>query len=462
MPEKPLLHFEISERKVLLRIFDVLFVLIALLLLSDFTDFNYFRLTKEFWYWTVLLVAYLELFANIFELYDLQKASKFDSVLKNAILTSSVTVLFFILTPVISPSLPDNRFQILYFFLTILITLLSWRAAYIYLIASPRFNKKVIVVGDSFDIKMIAEAFNNADPNYEIVGFVNTDGMKEIENEKFIQFEVKELRHAVKKHHIKEIVVASSYKTGLLLPLYNELSFLLNEGFPIRDYMQVYEEITARIPVQNVDHDFYRYFPFSRSNQNKFYLFSLRTFDIVFSIVGILIGILFIPFVLLGNAIANRGPLLYSQERIGKNNQPFKIIKFRTMVRNAEAGGPQYAEKNDLRTTPFGKFMRRARIDEIPQFLNLLKGEMSLIGPRPERPVFVQELSNSIPFYNIRHVIKPGLTGWAQVKGDYSGEEAGALEKLQYDLFYIKHRSLFLDINILLKTLSTVLSMRGQ
>ena len=226
--------------------------------------------------------------------------------------------------------------------------------------------------------------------------------------------------------------------------------------------MQVYEEITARIPVQNVDHDFYRYFPFSRSNQNKFYLFSLRTFDIVFSIVGILIGILFIPFVLLGNAIANRGPLLYSQERIGKNNQPFRIIKFRTMVRNAEAEGPQYAEKNDLRTTPFGKFMRRARIDEIPQFLNLLKGEMSLIGPRPERPVFVQELSNSIPFYNIRHVIKPGLTGWAQVKGDYSGEEAGALEKLQYDLFYIKHRSLFLDINILLKTLSTVLSMRGQ
>ncbi len=462
MADKPLLHFEISERKVLLRIFDVLFVLIALLLLNNFTDFDYFRITKGFWYWTFLLVTYLEVFAHIFELYDLQKASKFDIVLKNVVLTSSITVLFFILTPIISPSLPDNRFQILYFFLTISITLLCWRAAYIYLIASPRFNKKVIIVGDSFDIQMIAEAFKKADPNYEIVGFVNTDGRIETSNDELIQFNVKELREAVQNYHIKEIVVASVYKTGLMLPLYNELSFLLNKGFPIRDYMQVYEEITARIPVQNVDHDFYRYFPFSRSNQNKFYLYGLRLFDIVISLIGILFGIVLIPIILIGNIMGNRGPLFYIQERIGKNGEPFKIMKFRTMVKDAEAQGPRYAEKNDYRTTPFGKFMRRARIDEIPQFLNLLKGEMSLIGPRPERPVFVRELSHSIPFYNIRHVIKPGLTGWAQVKGDYSGEESGALEKLQYDLFYIKHRSLFLDINIILKTLSTVLSMRGQ
>ncbi|WBL23205.1 exopolysaccharide biosynthesis polyprenyl glycosylphosphotransferase [Zunongwangia sp. HRR-M8] len=461
MADKPLLHFEISERKVLLRIFDVLFVLLTLTLLQIFTNFSYFRISKEFWYWTVLLVAYLKLFAHIFELYDLQKASQFDVVLKNALLTTSLTVLFFILTPLLSPSLPDNRIQILYFFLTILCTILLWRWAYISLIASPRFNKRVIVVGDSFDIKMIAEAFKKADPNYEVVGFVNTDGQVEVEDENLLQFEVNDLRKAVKKYHIKEIVVSSGY-SGLMLPLYNELSFLLNEGFPIRDYMQVYEDITARIPVQNVDHDFYRYFPFSRSNQNKFYLFSLRLFDILFSLIGIVIGIAIVPFLLIGNALANRGPLLYTQERIGQNSKPFKIIKFRTMVKNAEEQGPRYAEKNDLRTTPFGKFMRKARIDEIPQFLNLLKGEMSLIGPRPERPIFVQELSKSIPFYNIRHVIKPGLTGWAQVKGDYSGEEAGALEKLQYDLFYIKHRSIFLDLNIILKTLSTVISMRGQ
>ncbi|MFC6858608.1 sugar transferase [Zunongwangia atlantica] len=462
MADKPLLHFEISERKILLRILDVLFVLAALFLLDVFTDFSYFRITKDFWYWTVLLIVYLKLFAYIFELYDLQKASKFDVVLKNTLLTTSVTVLFFMLTPVLSPSLPGNRFQILYFFLTITITILVWRAAYIYLIASPRFNKKVIVVGDSFDIQLIYEAFVKADPNYEIVGFVNTDGRIDVSNTKLIQFEVRDLRKAVKKYHIKEIVVASGYKTGLMLPLYNELSFLLNQGFPIKDYMQVYEDITARIPVQNVDHDFYRYFPFSRSNQNKFYLFGLRFFDILISILGLCIGLVLTPFLLLGNIVGNRGPLFYTQERIGQNGKPFKIIKFRTMVKDAEAEGPRYAEKNDYRTTPFGKFMRRARIDEIPQFFNLLKGEMSLIGPRPERPVFVQELSHSIPFYNIRHVIKPGLTGWAQVKGDYSGEEAGALEKLQYDLFYIKHRSLFLDLNIILKTLSTVLSMRGQ
>ncbi|WP_417887325.1 exopolysaccharide biosynthesis polyprenyl glycosylphosphotransferase [Zunongwangia sp.] len=461
--QKPLLHFEISERKVLLRTFDILWVLLALYLLQVFTDFSYFRIEKEFWYWTVMFIAYLNIFAHIFEMYDLQVASKFDLILKNTLLTSSLTVLFFILTPILSPSLPSNRFQILYFFLTILGTLLLWRAAYIFLISSPRFNKRVIVVGDSFDIDLIVESFKKADPNYEIIGFVNTDqevGSNTRNN--LIKLKVGELQKAVDDYSIKEIVVASGYKEGLMLPLYQELSALLHRGFPIRDFMLAYEEITARVPVQHVDHDFYRYFPFNRSNQNKFYLYSSRCFDIFFSIIGIIVGLCLLPFIALGDLIGNRGSIFYTQERVGKNGKLFKIIKFRTMVKNAETNGPRYAQKNDFRTTPFGKFMRKARIDEIPQFLNLLKGEMSLIGPRPERPFFVEQLSQKIPFYNIRHVIKPGLTGWAQVKADYSAEEAGALEKLQYDLYYIKHRGIFIDLNIVLKTLSTVLSMRGQ
>ncbi|MCL4147353.1 UNVERIFIED_CONTAM: hypothetical protein GTU68_040361 [Idotea baltica] len=220
--------------------------------------------------------------------------------------------------------------------------------------------------------------------------------------------------------------------------------------------------MAQRVPVQFVGKDFYKYFPFSRSNQNKLYLFFHRLFDIIISIVGLSIGIVLLPIILLGNVIGNRGSLFYSQDRIGKNGEIFKIIKFRTMVKNAEKAGAVWAKKGDVRVTPFGKFLRNSRLDEIPQFINILKSEMSLIGPRPERPVFVKELSKMLPFYETRHIVKPGLTGWAQVKTRYAASLDDSLLKLQYDLYYIKHRGFFLDMNILIKTLSTVIFFRGQ
>ncbi|GAA4316444.1 exopolysaccharide biosynthesis polyprenyl glycosylphosphotransferase [Pontixanthobacter gangjinensis] len=464
MSQKPLFHFEISERKVLLRIFDIISVLLTLSLVGIIFEFDYFRIDTSNWIWTIVFIIYLNLFANIFELYDLQKADRFDSVLKNVLLTTSLTVLFYMLTPVFTPSLPENRLQILFFFLSVAGALLVWRSLYISLISSPRFYKRVLVVGDSFDIKLIAESLQKTDPNYVIVGYINTDQKfkTEFEREDLLRFEVEDLQDAIKRNHISEVVVASAYQKGLMLSLYNQLNELLKRGFPIRDYTQVYEEITRRIPVQHVDKDFYKYFPFSRSNQNKFYLFVLRFFDIIVSIIGMLLGLLFLPLVIVGNLIANKGPLFYFQERVGKNGKIFNIVKLRTMTRDAEASGPQYAQKDDYRVTKFGRFLRRARIDEIPQFYNVLKGEMSLIGPRPERPVFVKDLSRLIPFYDTRHIIKPGLTGWAQVMANYGDCYDDSLEKLQYDLYYIKHRGIFLDLSILLKTLSTVIFFRGQ
>lgn len=426
--------------------------------------FDYFNIDTNNWPWTLVFLVYLNLFASIFELYDLQKADRFDSVLKNVLLTTSLTVLFYMLTPFLTPSLPENRLQILFFFLSVAGALLVWRFLYISLISSPRFYKRVLVVGDSFDIKLIAESLQKSDPNYYVVGYINTDQRfkTELEREDLLRFEVEELQDAIKENHINEVVVASAYQKGLMLSLYNQLSDLLKKGFPIRDYTQVYEEITRRIPVQNVDKDFYRYFPFSRSNQNKFYILIFRVFDILISFTGLLCGILISPLIILGNFIGNRGKLFYQQERVGKNGVVFNILKLRTMAKDAEVSGPQYAQKNDYRVTKFGRFLRRSRIDEIPQFYNVLKGEMSLIGPRPERPVFVKDLSKLIPFYDTRHIIKPGLTGWAQVMADYGDCYEDSLEKLQYDLYYIKHRGIFLDLSILLKTLSTVIFFRGQ
>ena len=464
MSERPLLHFEISERKILLRLFDILGVLLSLGLVRLLLDFDYFRFDTDNWSWTVVLLLYLNIFATVFELYDLQKASRFEVVLKNVLLTSSVTVLLFMLTPYFTPILPSNRMQIIFFFLAIAVPILLWRYTYITLISSPRFFKRVLVVGDSFDINLITNSLQKSDPNYMVVGFVNTDTnlKEEIREHTLLQFEVDELLEAIKSHHINEIVVTSAYEKGLMLPLYTQLSELLISGFPVRDYIQVYEEITQRIPVQHVDKDFYKYFPFSRSNQNKFYGTVSRSLDILVSFFGLILGTLFLPFVLIGNIFGNRGKIFYQQERVGKNGKAFNILKLRTMTKDAEPDGPRYAEKNDGRITRFGMFLRRTRIDEIPQFWNVLKGEMSIIGPRPERSVFVEELKEIIPFYDTRHIIKPGLTGWAQVMANYGNCHTDSLEKLQYDLYYIKHRGVFIDLSIILKTMSTVVFFRGQ
>jgi lipopolysaccharide/colanic/teichoic acid biosynthesis glycosyltransferase len=296
------------------------------------------------------------------------------------------------------------------------------------------------------------------------VGFINTDTIDYVikEESDLEEFALTNVAKTVEEQTISEIVVAASQDDGITVYLYNQLISLLENGVPIREYTQVYEEITHRIPVQHVEKDFYRYFPFSRSNQNKLYLFFHRVLDLIFSLLGLSFGLLISPFIIIGNLFANRGPMFYTQTRVGRNGKHFRIYKLRSMVVDAEKYGAQFAEKKDVRITRFGRFLRRSRFDEIPQFINVIKGNMSVIGPRPERPVFVKELSEKIPFYEIRHIIKPGVTGWAQVNAKYGSSEEHALEKLQYDLYYIKKRSFFLDISIVIKTLSTIIFFRGQ
>lgn len=461
---KSSIHFNISERKVLLRIFDVLSVLTMLYFLGYAFHFDYFTITQENWRWVVVLIVYLSLFGSIFEMYDLRKSSRIEKISTSIVFTVSTTVLFYLLTPYFTPVLPDNRLQIVYFYFAILVALIVWRLAYINFIVSPRFYRKALIVGETSYIETIIEAFKDADPNYKIVGFVNCEANSK-ESIKFNgvkEYSPKDLKTVVANEHISEIVVASYNAETITYQIYYALISLLEDGIPIREYTHVYEDLTERIPVQFVGKDFYKYFPFSRSNQNKMYLFFRRFFDVFVAAIGLVWGVLFLPVVLMGNVLANRGPLFYTQERIGKNGKPFNIIKYRTMVKNAEKDGIAWAKKNDVRVTPFGRFLRHSRLDEIPQFINILKGDMSLIGPRPERPFFVKELSNMLPFYETRHIIKPGLTGWAQVKTRYGSSVDDSLLKLQYDLYYIKRRSFLLDINILIKTLSTVIFFRGQ
>ena len=457
------IHFEVSERKILLRFFDVLTVVFALYFIGLIFNFNYFHISKANFMWTIVLASYLNIFGTVFEMYNLQTASNQFQIIKSILLTSSFTVLVFLLTPVLTPLLPSNRLQIVYFFAAITGSLFAWRLFYQSYLGSNRFVKKVVLVCDRNQLKELAKALEKADPHYKILAYVNSDDKGKTETYKdVVGLPVSSLEDFVRSNGVSEVVIASKKKETITVEVYNALLKLLENGFIIREYTQVYEDVTQRIPVQYVDRDFYRYFPFSRSNHNKLYLFLARIIEILISLFGIIIGLCFLPIVLIGNLLANRGPLFYSQERIGKHGIPFKILKFRTMVKNAETGNAVFATQNDARITPFGKFLRKSRLDEFPQFINILKGDMAVIGPRPERPYFVNQIAEEMPFYQTRHVIKPGLTGWAQVNYSYGDSIKDSLIKLQYDLYYIKHRSVSLDINITIKTVSTILFYRGQ
>jgi len=458
------MHFEISERRLLLLFFDTVFILSALFILSLIFDYNYFAFNTSNLLSIILLLSYVYVFGLIFEMYNLQVSSNQLQILQSVVFTGTASSLAYLFTPVLSPELPKQRLIILIFYFTIIGTLLLWRLFYVYFLASQRFSQSVILICDQNQVEELVLGLENVDPHYKIIGFVNSDSLSDEDSNFHYVKEIKkkDLEDFVFKNQISEIVIASQKTDGITADLYQQLLHLLESGNVIREYTQVYESKTQRIPVHYIARDFYRFFPFSRSNSNRLYLFLVRSMEFLFSFIGLLACVIFIPIIYIGNLFANKGSLFYTQERVGKNGVIFEIYKFRTMVENSESNGVVFATSNDMRITPFGKMMRKSRIDELPQFFNVLKGDMAVIGPRPERPFFVEEIARVMPFYETRHVIKPGLTGWAQVNYSYGESIEESLIKLQYDLYYIKHRSIFLDLSITFKTITTVLFYRGQ
>jgi lipopolysaccharide/colanic/teichoic acid biosynthesis glycosyltransferase len=187
-----------------------------------------------------------------------------------------------------------------------------------------------------------------------------------------------------------------------------------------------------------------------------------RIIDTLGASVGLVVLALVTPVVWVGNQLANRGPLLYRQSRVGKGGKEFEILKFRTMTPAGAGAGTAWTTEDDPRITPFGAWLRRSHLDELPQVLNILRGDLSVVGPRPEQPRYVEELEAKIPFYRLRHLVRPGLTGWAQVKYPYGASEGDAFEKLQYEFFYLRHQGLALDLRITGRTLRSVLGRGGR
>lgn len=460
MPYKKTIHFEISERKILLRIMDVLVILLFLALIDFFFHFDYYTVSVTNFYWTIVLALYINFFGTIFEMYNLQIASNRFQVFKSIGLTSAFTSLFYLLTPIYTPVLPSKRLQIILFFISIFIALMIWRNLYIIFFTSNRFEKKVLFIASSKEIDNLVEELFAVNPHYKVVGYIAVD--KEPQKTKINLVDEDYLESFFYKNYVSEIVVSQLKSENKSVALYSDLLRFLERGLVIRRYKEVYENSTYRLPINFESKELFKFFPYSRSNQNKIYIYLSRIFDIALSISGLAVFFSIAPILWVINLFANQGSFFYWQERIGKNGIPFTIYKLRTMVHDAEKNGAVFSSIGDDRITPFGKFLRKSRIDELPQFINVLLGEMAIIGPRPERPVFVNEISKIIPLYQTRHIIKPGLTGWAQVNYSYGSNIEDSLMKLRYDLYYIKHRNLFLDINIILKTMSTILFFRGQ
>lgn len=453
-------HIEISERKILLRIFDVAFVVGFLFLPNFFTDFKYFAELKYNYFWIPIIAIYLTLLGTVFEMYNLVVVSFASKITKGLLLTSFFTTLFFLFTPIFTPSFPEKRVELLILFLIISFALVFWRLIYIYVLASKRFYKPLILVCKQKDFDKLSKELIINDPHIKIVKFINLDvsDEKSIKSEK--QLFITEIDDFLKHNFITEIVVASDSK-NTSIDIYNKLLEISENGISIIQYEVLYEELTNRIPLHLKEKALYSYFPFSKK-QNLLYLLFVRVVDVIISIIGLFVLLIISPFILLLNLLWNKGPMLFRQERIGRKEKPFEIYKLRTMIVNAEKNGAVFATSNDSRITPFGKLLRKTRIDEFPQFINVLKGEMSIIGPRPERKIFVDQIAEKLPLYHTRHIVKPGLTGWAQINYPYGETLEDSLMKLEYDLYYIKHRNIFLDINIAVKTFGTILYMKGQ
>jgi len=270
-----------------------------------------------------------------------------------------------------------------------------------------------------------------------------------------------EMLALARRHDVAELIVATPCE--LSGDLFQGVMDCYQQGISIVPMAILYERLTGRVPVQYVGKDWAIVLPIETASIFSPYPFLKRLLDVLVALGGLA---LFVPILLVLAPVMwldSPGPVFFRQERLGRGGRPFMIIKLRSMIPDAEQQtGAVFAAKNDPRVTRVGRFLRRSRLDEVPQLWNVLRGEMSMVGPRPERPEFIDALTQEIPFYRARLAVQPGITGWAQVRHPYADSPEGHLIKLQYDLYYIRHRSLLLDLQIAIRTIGRVLTFAGQ
>jgi exopolysaccharide biosynthesis polyprenyl glycosylphosphotransferase len=418
------------------------------------------QIEVPFWFYTLPL-AWLLLMVDS---YDIHTASNWRRTLRATAVAPIVGLLAYSLLFTINidpnslPRIAVGAFLVLASFLT-----LGWRAVYIRLYTSSGLMRRVLIVGAGKAGRTLVEAYRKLNPPpFLIIGFIDDDPAKR--GKSYHGFAVlgdsEHLLDLVEEYRISDVVVAI---TGEIKgETFQTVLDVQERGIEVTRMPIMYEELTQRVPIEHLESDWVIRSFVDQVRVSGMYEFSKRMMDIVGGFIGTILFLVLFPLISLAIILETGFPVFYSQPRLGKGAKPFNILKFRTMTQNAEAEGIKAAQENDPRITRIGRFLRRTRLDELPQFLNVLRGEMSLVGPRAERPELVAEYQKQIPFYRARLLVKPGLTGWAQINYGYVATVKETVVKLEYDLYYIKHRTLGMDFSIVLRTIGTVLRRTGR
>lgn len=401
---------------------------------------------------TILFIVWLIVFyiAGFYEIHGLKNGPNFYANFSRVLIINAVIgIIFFYLLPFFGIAPRRNFFIFLAFFASM--DFLA-RSIFNNIIAVSKFSRPTLIVGLNEQSEEMAKLLrNNPQLGYHLEGIL---GLSDLD----------QLKKTVDEKKVSAIIISpEAYQTPRTIEAFYQL---IPKKINFYHLSSFYEQISQKIILSHIDQS---WFLENLSEGGKsFYEVSKRMGDLAFSVIFGIIALALFPFVALATKISSRGPVFFRQTRIGQLGQKFAIIKFRTMIANAPDGsaegatGATWAQEDDPRITKTGKFLRKTRLDELPQLWNIFKGEMSFVGPRAERPEFHNQLKNKIPFYEERYLIKPGLTGWAQVQYRYGSSVKDAAEKLQYDLFYIKHRSIILDFSIILKTINIVLRRSGR
>jgi sugar transferase (PEP-CTERM system associated) len=335
-----------------------------------------------------------------------------------------------------------------------------WRLLFLQVGGARRLQEHVLIVGTSASARIVArEVLDQRDYAYTIVGFTEEDPSRigtSIVNPKVIGTHA-DIMRLVRDHRVNRIIVALADRRGRL-PIEELLEAKL-QGVRIEEPETTYERLTGKIMLDELKPSWLIFSDGFRARRVTRAI--KRAIDLALALVGLALAAPLMVLTALAVRVDSVGPILYAQERVGEHGRRFTLYKFRSMRTDAERGTPLWARDQDDRVTRVGRFIRLTRLDEMPQLWNVLRGDMSFVGPRPERPFFVEQLTEAIPFYHQRHAVKPGATGWAQVKYRYGASFEDAREKLRYDLYYIKHMSIIFDLTIVFDTIKVILSRRG-
>ena len=456
-----------SKKKKIFIAGDILLVFFAFLLAASIKlialeSFSFrFIMEKIDWMLVMWILLYPITF-YVFELYDQDKWKynvRLFVYISSAVLVASGIVAF--ISYLLLPNIVIGRTIL---FLQIIFTiplLFAWRKILYKILLSKNYNNKILLIGDSPIVNKIESIIHGNNRDSGSIAVIR----KYSENPGTIC-----INGSVSSKSLFEIASGSGFNTIVIAKKLQNLPVLKKQllklrlaGFSIYDAPYFYETLTGKVPANDVNDTWFLFQHHGEQFNPAIYQKIKKIIDKIIAIIGIILSSPLMLFAALSIKISSKGPIFFKQKRVGHNGREFTLIKFRTMVDNAEANtGPVWAQKNDLRITTVGKFLRKTKIDELPQLFNVLKGDMSLVGPRPIRKCFEDECCENIPFYKLRHIVKAGMTGWAQVQNFDARAEDGPMERLEYDLYYIQNQSILFDLFIVLKTVQTVLFRRGQ